>query len=95
MYTVKNSPALSPSEPRDLVEDVPDIRIGEILEEAANALRTIGFYSLLDVPNLFIWIFNIPGQSVHEAQRHSELAKLVGFYGLIGKLLIFARSAET
>lgn len=76
-------------------EDVPHIRIGETLEEAANALRTKGYHSLFDVENLFIWIFKISGDSGDEAQRQSERAQLTGLYGLTGKLFVFTQGAET
>lgn len=71
------------------------ITIGETLEEAANALRTKGFHSLFDVSNLLVWIFDIPGDSDHETQRQSELAQLMGLYGLIGKPFVFTQGTGT
>ena len=75
-------------------EDVPPFRIGEILEEASNALRTTGFHSLFDIPNLSIWIFKIPGDGIHEDQRQSELAELIGLYDLIGKLFVLTHKSK-
>ena len=71
------------------------IAIGETLEEAANALRTKGFHSLFDVSNLLVWVFEILGDSDHEAQRQSELAQLIGVYGLTGKPFVFTQGTGT
>ena len=92
-YTVEDPPTSSQGKPQDPAvqfEGVSHITVGETLEEAANALRTKGFHSLFDVSTLLIWIFEIPGDSDHEAQRQSELAQVIALYGLIGKPFVFA-----
>ena len=90
LYTIKNPSILNPSEsliPQARLESLPYVENDETLEQAVNALRTKDFYSLLDVTNSAIWVFQISGHTSddHRKRTQSELGQLISSYGLISE----------
>ena len=93
LYTIKSPSIFNPVEPiipQGQVQSLPYADIDETLEEAVNVLRTKGFYSLLDVSNSAVWVFQVPGHTSedHRKVRQSELAQLISCYGLISEFRI-------
>ncbi|KAL8787851.1 MAG: hypothetical protein Q9195_007591 [Heterodermia aff. obscurata] len=82
--------------PPGQLESLSYDEIDENLEEAVNALRMKDFYSLLDVTNLAVWVFQVPGHTSedHQKKRQSELGRLVSRYGLISRTTGAIKSSD-
>ena len=90
LYTIKSPLIFNPTEsliPQGRLQSLPYVDIDETLEEAVNVLRAKDFYSLLDVTNSAVWVFQIPGHTSddHSQRRQSELGQLISGYGLISE----------
>lgn len=90
LYTIKSPSIFNPTEsliPQGQLQSLPFVDIDETLAEAVNVLRTKDFYSLLDVTNSAVWVFQISVQTSedHRKRRQSELGQLISAYGLISE----------